>query len=106
MLGLFIVIILIKIINKLFTSKERKIKKYQKKIDKLNKKINSNDTDDSNGYDIDDVDERPVIKQVEEDEYVVPKKTRKQKIKEIEETKKKLDKTKPSFRRVSLEDDD
>ena len=45
-------------------------------------------------------------KQVEEDEYVVPKKTRKQKLKEIEETKKKLDKTKPSFRRVSLEDDD
>ena len=106
LLGLFIVIILIKIINKLFTSKERKIKKYQKKIDKLNKKINSNDTDDSNGYDIDDVDERPVIKQVEEDEYVVPKKTRKQKIKEIEEAKKKLDKTKSSFRRVSLEDDD
>ena len=106
LLGLFIVIILIKIINKLFTSKERKIKKYQKKIDKLNKKINSNDTDDSNGYDIDDVDERPVIKQVEEDEYVVPKKTRKQKIKEIEEAKKELDKTKSSFRRVSLEDDD
>ena len=106
LLGLFIVIILIKIINKLFTSKERKIKKYQKKIDKLNKKINSNYTDDSNGYDIDDVDERPVIKQVEEDEYVVPKKTRKQTIKEIEQTKKKLDKTKPSFRRVSLEDDD
>lgn len=106
LLGLFIIIILIKIINKLFTSKERKIKKYQKKIDKLNKEINSNDNDDSDNYDIDDVDERPVIKKVEEDEYVVPKKTRKQKIKEIEEAKKKLDKTKPSFRRVSLEDDD
>lgn len=102
LLGLFIMIILIKIINKLFTSKERKIKKYQKKIDKLKNKI----SDDEDNYDIDDVDERPVIKQVEEDEYVVPKKTRKQKLKEIEETKKKLDKTKPSFRRVSLEDDD
>lgn len=107
LLGLFVVIILFKIINKLFTSKERKIKKYQKKIDKLNKSIDNDDSYyEEDDYDIDQVDERPVIKKVEEDEYVVPKKSRKEKLKELEEAKKRLDKNKPKYKRVTLEDDD
>lgn len=107
LLGLFVVIILFKIINKLFTSKERKIKKYQKKIDKLNRKINNSENYyEEDNYDIDEVDERPVIKKVEEDEYVVPKKSRKEKLKELEEAKKRLDKNKPKYKRVTLEDDD
>ena len=107
LLGLFVVIILFKIINKLFTSKERKIKKYQKKIDKLNKSIDNDDSYyEEDDYDIDQVDERPVIKKVEEDEYVVPKKSRKEKLKELEEAKKRLDKNRPKYKRVTLEDDD
>ena len=42
----------------------------------------------------------------EEDEYVLPKKSRKEKLRELEEAKKKIDKSKSSFRRVSLEDED
>lgn len=107
LLGVLILIIIIKIF-KAMSSKEKKIKKYEKKINKLRNKINDDEYHDeeNTNYDIDDVDERPVIKKVEDDEYVVPKKTRKQKLKEIEEAKKKIDKTKPSIRRVSLEDDD
>lgn len=101
-LGLLVLILLIKLLSKIFTSKGRKIKKYQKKIDKLKNKI----SDDEDNYDIDDVDERPVIKKVEEDEYVVPRKSRKEKLREIQEAKERLDKTKTSYRRVSLEDDD
>lgn len=101
LLCLFIIIILFKIISKLFTSKERKLKKYQKKIDKLNRNIN---IDEEYNYDIDQVDERPTIKKVEEDEYIVPKKSRKEKLKELEEAKKRLNK--PKYKRVTLEDDD
>ncbi len=99
---LFVFMMLIKLL-KLFSSKEAKIRKYENKIKKL-----KNETSKEDYYDIDEVlvKEEPVIKKVEDDEYVVPKKTRKQKIKEIEEAKKKLDKTKPAFRRVSLEDDE
>ncbi len=106
LLGILILIIIIKIFKAL-SSKENKIKRYENKINKLKNKLNDSDDEEENiKYDIDDVDQKPVIKKVEEDEYIVPKKTRKQKIKEIEEAKKKLDKTKPSFRRVSLEDDE
>ncbi len=103
LLGLLILIIIISILKGL-SSRDKKIKKYQKKIDKLNNKSNKKSYDDN--YDIDDVDERPVIKKVEEDEYVVPKKSRKEKLKEIEEAKKRLDKNKPKYRRVTLEEDD
>ncbi len=105
---ILLLIILISIFKKFFTSKEKKIKKYQKKIDKLNNKISKNDESDeeNDDYDIDDVDERPSIKKVEEDEYVVPKKSRKEKLKELEDAKKRLDKSKPKYRRVSLEDDE
>lgn len=107
LLLIILLIILIALFKKLFVKKEKKIQKYQKKIDKLNEKLNrKNNEIDSDSYDIESVDERPVIKKVEEDEYMVPKKTRKQKMKEIEDAKKKLDKSKPSFRRVSLEDDE
>lgn len=107
--GLLILIIIISIFKGL-SSKEKKIKKYEKKINKLRNKIDENETYDENeendNYDIDDVDERPVIKKVEEDEYVIPKKSRKEKLKELEEAKKRLDKNKPKYRRVTLEDDD
>lgn len=106
LLGLFVLIILIKILKGMFTSREGKINKYQRKIDKLQNKINGKVTDDEDGYDIESVDERPVIKKVEEDEYVVPKKSRKERLKELEDTKKRLDKTKPKYRRVSLEEDE
>lgn len=101
-LAVFGLVILVNLI-KLFSSKESKIKKYEKKLKKLKNKSLEDDY-----YDISKVSvkEEPVIKKVEDDEYVVPKKTRKQKLKEIEDAKKKLDKTKPTFRRVSLEDDD
>ena len=75
-------------------------------INKLKNSGSINDYISDNHYDIDDVDERPVIKKVEEDEYTVPKKTRKEKLKELEEAKKRLDKAKPKYRRVSLEDDE
>lgn len=104
LLGILVLIIIISIFKSL-SSKDKKINKYQRKIDKLkNKKSEISYSNDD--YDIDEVDERPVIKKVENSEYVVPKKTRRQKQKEIEDAKKKLDKTKPVFRRVSLEDDD
>lgn len=100
LLGLFVLIIIFKIISGVFTSKERKINKYKRKINKLQNNIDNDD------YDIDDVDERPVIKKVEEDEYIIPKKSRKEKLRELEEAKKRLDKNKPNYRRISLEDDE
>ena len=105
LLGLFIIIILFKILNKLFTPKERKIRRYQRKIDKLKNKI-KNDNLENDDYDIESVDERPIIKKVEDDEYVMPKKSRKEKLKELQEAKKKINDSKTSFRRVSLEEDD
>ena len=87
-----------------FKSNDKKIEKYQRKIDKLKGKIKNEDS--NYDYSIDDVDDGPVIKRVEEDEYVMPKKSRKEKLKELEEAKKRLDKNKPKYRRLSLEDDD
>ena len=105
LLGILVLIVIISIFKGL-SSKEKKINKYQKKINKLKNSGSINDYISDNHYDIDDVDERPVIKKVEEDEYTVPKKTRKEKLKELEEAKKRLDKAKPKYRRVSLEDDE
>ncbi len=104
LLGLFVLIILFKIFKNMFTSKEKKIKKYQKKLDKLNNALEKNDIDDD--YDLDSLDDSPVIKKVEDDEYIVPKKSRKEKLKELEKTKKRLNESKPKYRRVSLEEDD
>lgn len=103
LLGILVLIIIISIFKGL-SSKDKKISKYQRKIDKL--KNNKSEITYGNDYDIDEAFERPAIKKVENNEYVVPKKTRRQKQKEIEDAKKKLDKTKPAFRRVSLEDDE
>ena len=107
LLGIIILIIMVNMFKSM-SSEEKKIKKYQKKIDKLKNKVNysKDEYDENNSYDIDDVDERPVIKKVEEDEYVAPKKSRKEKLKELEEAKKILNKDKPKYRRVSLEDDE
>ena len=107
LLLVLLLIILVSIFKNVFTKKERKIEKYQRKIDKLKDKLNKKENDEDNdSYDIDEVDERPSIKKVEENEYVVPKKSRKEKLKELEDAKKRLDKSKPKYRRVSLEDDD
>lgn len=100
---IFVLIIIFKLLGK-FKSNDKKIEKYQRKIDKLKGKIKNEDS--NYDYSIDDVDDRPVIKRVEEDEYVMPKKSRKEKLKELEEAKKRLDKNKPKYRRLSLEDDD
>lgn len=100
---IFVLIIIFKLLGK-FKSNDKKIEKYQRKIDKLKGKIKNEDS--NYDYSIDDVDDRPVIKRVEEDEYVMPKKSRKEKLKELEETKKRLNKNKPKYRRLSLEDDD
>ena len=100
---IFVLIIIFKLLGK-FKSNDKKIEKYQKKIDKLKGKIKNEDS--NYDYSIDDVDDRPVIKRVEEDEYVMTKKSRKEKLKELEEAKKRLDKNKPKYRRLSLEDDD
>ncbi len=100
---IFVLIIIFKLLGK-FKSNDKKIEKYQRKIDKLKCKIKNEDS--NYDYSIDDVDDRPVIKRVEEDEYVMPKKSRKEKLKELEEAKKRLDKNKPKYRRLSLEDDD
>ena len=109
LLSLLGLIIVTKILT-LLKSKDKKIIKYEKKISKLKNKINKNISEDyindTKSYDIDDVDEKPVIKQIEDDKFSIPKKSRKEKLKEKEEVKKRLEKTKPSFRRVSLEDDD
>jgi len=100
---IFVLIIIFKLLGK-FKSSDKKIEKYQRKIDKLKGKIKNEDS--NYDYSIDDVDDRPVIKRVEEDEYVMPKKSRKEKLKELEEAKKRLNKNKPKYRRLSLEDDD
>ena len=107
-LVLLILILFICLLKKLFTSKQKKISKYEKKIKKLSSKLSNQDDDEENndGYDITSINEEPIIKKVEEDEYVVPRKSRKEKLKEIDEAKKRLDKTKPTYHRVSLEDDD
>ena len=100
---IFVLIIIFKLLGK-FKSNDKKIEKYQRNIDKLKGKIKNEDS--NYDYSIDDVDDRPVIKRVEEDEYVMPKKSRKEKLKELEDAKKRLDKNKPKYRRLSLEDDD
>lgn len=100
---IFVLIIIFKLLGK-FKSNDKKIEKYQRKIDKLKGKIKNEDS--NYDYSIDDVDDGPVIKRVEEDEYVMPKKSRKEKLKELEEAKKRLNKNKPKYRRLSLEDDD
>ena len=101
-LGLFGLIVLIKIFRS-FASKERKIKRYQKKIAKLKK-----EQKDEYYYEIGDikVNDKPEVKKIEEDEFVLPKKTRKQKREELIKTKEKLDKDKVNIRRVSLEEDE
>ena len=102
---IFILIIIFKLLGK-FKSNDKKIERYQRKIDKLKGKITKESYEDNYDYSLDDVDERPVIKQIEDDKFNISKKSRKEKLKEKEEAKKRLEKTKPSFRRVSLEDDD
>ena len=93
-------------ILKAFKSPEKRIKKYQAKINKLKEKVNNIDElDDS--FDISDLDDKPSVKKVETD-YVIPKKSKKQKLKEINDAKKKLDESKSNktVKRVSLEDDE
>ena len=92
------------LLSKIFTSKRRKIRKYEKKLAKLKGNV-SFDEEQDDFYDLDKLDDKPIIKKVEEDEYVVPRKSRKEKLREIREAKERLDRTK-SFKRVSLDDDE
>ncbi len=101
--GLVILVLLIKLLKKIFTSKDKKINKLEKKIDKLKNKKKSNDF--FADYD-EETKEEKVVTKIEDDDYVASKKSKKQKQKELEEAKKRLERTKTSFRRVSLEDDD
>ena len=95
LLGLIIFVWFIKLLKKLFTSKEKKIEKIKKKIDKLNDE-----------YEDEEEEEEPVITKIE-DEKPLPKKNRKAKRQELIDAKKVLDKGKPkSVRRVSLEPDE
>lgn len=98
-LVVIIILFLLKILKRIFTSKKRKIKKLEKKLNKL-----KNSEDEYFGDE--ESDEEPVIKKVEEDEYELPKKSRKAKRKELIDAKNFLDKDKTSIRRVSLEPDD
>lgn len=108
LLGVLVLIIFICIMRKLFVSREKKIKRYQRKIDKLKRKLNKafDEEEYEETYDLSKLSDKPEIKKIENDEYVIPKKSRKQKLREIEAAKEKLDKTKVSYKRVSLEDDD
>lgn len=108
LLAVLLIIIIILISRKLFTSREKKIKRYQKKIEKLKNKLNKafDEEEYEQTYDLSKLSDKPEIKKIEDDEYVMPKKTRRQKLKEIQAAKESLDKTKTSFRRVSLEDDE
>ena len=93
LLALIIFIWFVKILKKLFTSKEKKIENLKKKIDKLNDEYEEED-------------EEPSIKKIE-DEEPLPKKTRKAKRQELIDAKKVLDKDKPkSVRKISLEPDE
>ena len=102
-----IFIMFIKMISSL-TSKEKKIKRYQRKIDRLKKKLNKAFEEEGyeETYDLSKLSDKPEIKKIEDDEYVLPKKSKKEKLKEIREAKEKLDMSRSSYRRVSLEDDE
>ena len=103
-LGLLVLIIFIKLLSKIFTSKKRKIRKYEKKLSKLKGNISFEEEQDD-FYDLDKLDDKPIIKKVEEDEYLVPRKSRKEKLREIREAKERLERTK-SIKRISLDDDE
>lgn len=100
LLALILLIFIIKILKSMFTSKTKKINKYNKKINKLKGKIMGS------SYDLESISEEPVITKIEDDEYVLPKKSKKQSKIELKEARKRLERTKPSFRRVTLEDED
>lgn len=101
-LGLFGFLILIKFFKSI-CSKERKIKRLEKKLSKLKSKVKKDYY-----YEIEDikVTDEPEIKQIEENEYVMPKKSRKQRKEELRRAKERLDSSKKGIRRVSLEDED
>lgn len=96
-IGLIFLVLIIKLLKKIFTSKE-------KKINKLNKKINNLKKSQVKEYD-EELDDEPVIREIKEDSKPL-KKNRKEKRKELQDAKNFLDKDKTSIRRVSLEPDD
>lgn len=101
-----LLIILISLFKKLFTKKEKKINKYQRKIDKLKEKINKDSKKDDDSYDIESINEKPVIKKLEDDDFTPPKKSRKERNQELKSAKKRLEKEKPKYRKLSLENYD
>lgn len=109
LLGLFALILLIKFF-KLFRTKKSKIRKLEKKLNKLKQNYNfdyNKDEKDESLFDVDQIkiEEKPVAKKIEDDEYIVPHKSKKQKLREIKEAKEKLDKSKPTYKTLFDEDD-
>lgn len=100
---LIILVFMLKILKKLFTSRNKKIRKLTKKLEKLKSKQSKDIFDDE--QEDEEENEEPVITKVEDDKKV-PKKTRKEKRKELMDAKKLLDKDKTSIRRISLEPND
>lgn len=96
-LGLFTLLLLIIIL-----AKNKKIRKLKNRF--TNDSSSRDEKTDS--YELDDLDDRPVVKEISEDEYTIRKKSKKQKLEEIRKAKERLDRSKPSYRKVSLEDDD
>lgn len=99
-LSLCMLIIIVKII-KSFASKERKIKRLERKISKLRKEEKSDYY-----YELDDIDEKPEINKIEDEDISVPKKSRRQKKEELRKAKEFLDNDKEKIKRVSLDEDD
>lgn len=99
-LSLLALTIIVSII-KAASSKEKKIEKYQRKINKYKGNFVSEEN-------IDVMDKlkskEVVVKKIEDHDFVVPKKSRKERAKELEEARKKLDSKKNQIRRVSLEE--
>ena len=94
-LGAFIFLLLI-----IIMFKNKKIKKYKRNINN-----DSGKSEKVGEYTLEDLDDKPSIKEISNDEYVMKKKSKKQKLDEIKRAKERLDRSKPSYRKVSLDDD-
>lgn len=101
LLGLIGLILLIKIVSTL-PSNETKIRRLQKKINKLKKK-------DANDYYFETVNEETaeeVAKEIDKEDINIPKKSKKEKDEELKKAKERLNKSRGRIKRVSLDEED
>ena len=103
LLGLIGLILLIKIISVL-PSNESKIRRLQKKINKLKKK-------DANDYYFETVNEEAeekeeIAKEIDKEDINIPKKSKKEKNEELKKAKERLNKSRGNIKRVSLDEED